>query len=227
MARRQGRAVIIVENQGKRHEPRVVDGCAPQYAGWPSARSREQGLVERIALETSRLRLRNWHDEDLEPLARMCADPEVMRYCSALMSRDDCAALMVRSRLHFVRHRFGLWALERKDSKAFIGYCGLASCSLPSPTPALELLWAVACDQWGQGLVHEAAQAVLDCAFGELGLPEVVACAAQINEPARQLLEGLGMRAEHASSFGHPDLAPEHPLHLQVLYRLQRDDWRQ
>ena len=184
-------------------------------------------MVARIALETPRLRLRHWHDDDLELLARLCADPEVMRYYPAQMSRDGCAALMVRSRLHVVRHGVGLWALERKDSGAFIGYCGLAPCSLPVPTAALELLWAVACDQWGQGLVHEAAQAVLDCAFGELGLPEVVACAAQINEPARQLLEGLGMRAECATSFGHPDLASEHPLHPQVLYRLQRDDWRQ
>lgn len=184
-------------------------------------------MVERIALETPRLRLRHWHDDDLESLARLCADPEVMRYYPALMSRDDCAALMVRSRLQFVRHGVGLWALERKDSDAFIGYCGLASCALPMPSPAVELLWAVTCDQWGQGLVHEAANAVLQCAFDTLGLDEVVACAAQLNEPARQLLEGLGMRPEQATAFGHPDLVPEHPLHPQLLYRLQRDDWRQ
>lgn len=150
-----------------------------------------------------------------------------MRYNPSLLSRDESAALLVRSRLHIVRHGFGLWALERKDSEAFIGYCGLAWCALPLPTPAVELLWAVACDQWGQGLVHEAAHAVLQYAFGELELPEVVACAAQINEPARQLMEGLGMCAEPATSFGHPELTPEHPLHPQVLCRLQRDDWRQ
>ena len=70
-------------------------------------------MVDRIALETSRLRLRSWHDDDLEPLAQLCADPEVMRYDPALLSRDECAALMVRSRLHLLRHGFGLWALER------------------------------------------------------------------------------------------------------------------
>ncbi|PKM00388.1 MAG: GNAT family N-acetyltransferase, partial [Gammaproteobacteria bacterium HGW-Gammaproteobacteria-7] len=32
---------------------------------------------------------------------------------------------------------------------------------------------------------------------------------------------------EQATAFGHPDLVPEHPLHPQLLYRLQRDDWRQ
>lgn len=184
-------------------------------------------MVERLALESTRLRLRNWHDEDLDPLVRLCADPEVMRYNPARWSRDDCAALMVRSRLHLLRNGFGLWALERKNNGAFIGYCGLVWSALPLPNAVAELRWAVACEHWGQGLVREAAQTALKCAFGALGLDEVVACVSQINEPGRQLLEGLGMRPEPATTFGHPDVSPEHPLHTQVLYRLRRDDWRQ
>ncbi|MBK3868505.1 GNAT family N-acetyltransferase [Pseudomonas stutzeri] len=184
-------------------------------------------MVDRIALETTRLRLRNWHDEDLEALTRLCADPEVMRYQPSLMSRDESAALMVRSRLGFLRHGFGLWVVERKDDGAFIGYCGLAGCSLPLPEPSLELLWRVACEHWGQGLAHEAAQAVLRYAFETLELAELVVCTAQINEPARQLIEGLGMRAEPATNILHPGLPAAHPLRQQLLYRAQRDDWRQ
>lgn len=184
-------------------------------------------MVDRIALETSRLRLRSWHDDDLEPLAQLCADPEVMRYDPALLSRDECAALMVRSRLHLLRHGFGLWALERKDSGAFIGYCGLVWAPSSVPGSAVELRWGVACEQWGQGLVLEAARAVLEHAFVTLQLPEVVACMSQINEPAKQLVAELGMRADQAASFAHPELAAGHPLHEQLLYRLQRGDWRQ
>ncbi len=183
-------------------------------------------MADRIALETPRLRLRSWHDEDLGPLVQLCADPEVMRYSPALLSRDQSAALLVRSRLHLLRHGFGPWALERKDNGVFIGYCGLTWRTLPS-SPSAELVWAVACDQWGQGLVHEAAQAVLKCAFDDLQLDEVVASAAHLNEPARQLMEGLGMRPEQTMSFTHPGVPPEHPLYAQVLYRLQRDDWQQ
>ena len=184
-------------------------------------------MVDRIALQTPRLRLRSWHDDDLDLLAQLCADPEVMRYDPALWSRDHCAALMVRNRLHMLRSGFGLWALERKDNGVFIGYCGLLGSDLPLPDPAVELRWAVACEHWGQGLVHEAAEAALDCAFGALGLNEVVACASQINEPARQLLEGLGMRLEQSRAFGHPSLPAGHPLHVRLLYRLRRNDWRQ
>lgn len=96
-------------------------------------------MADRIALETPRLRLRSWHDEDLGPLARLCADPEVMRYSPALLSRDQSAALLVRSRLHLLRHGFGPWALERKDNGVFIGYCGLTWRTLPS-SPSAELV---------------------------------------------------------------------------------------
>ncbi len=95
------------------------------------------------------------------------------------------------------------------------------------PGSAVELRWGVACEQWGQGLVLEAARAVLQHAFVTLQLPEVVACMAQINEPAKQLVAELGMRADQAASFAHPELAAGHPLHEQLLYRLQRGDWRQ
>ncbi len=95
------------------------------------------------------------------------------------------------------------------------------------PGSAVELRWGVACEQWGQGLVLEAARAVLQHAFVTLQLPEVVACMAQINEPAKQLVAELGMRADQAASFAHPELAAGHPLHEQLLYRLLRGDWRQ
>ena len=57
---------------------------------------------------------------------------------------------MVRSRLHLLRNGFGLWALERKDNGAFIGYCGLVWSASLLPNPAVELRWAVACEHWGR-----------------------------------------------------------------------------
>src|SRR3546814_18374234 len=81
------------------------------------------GMVERLALESTRLRLRNWHDEDLDPLVRLCADPEVMRYNPARWSRDDCAPLMVRSRLHLPRNGFGLRSGERRVGKECVSLC--------------------------------------------------------------------------------------------------------
>ncbi len=182
--------------------------------------------MERIELDTPRLRLRGWHDADLDPLADMCADPQVMRYFPAPLSRDECAVAMARCRIHFVRHGFGFWALERKDDGCFIGFTGLAWSRLQQPfCPAVEIGWRLAREHWRQGLAREAAQASLACAFERLQLPEVVAYTAAVNDPSRQLMRALGMRHDHGGDFEHPDLPGGHALRTHVLYRLTRDDW--
>lgn len=182
-------------------------------------------MQERIALETPRLHLRAWHDTDLDPLAQMCADPQVMRYLPGLLSRDECAALIARCRLHFAHHGFGIWALERKDDGRFIGLVGLARCKLPLPfCPTVEIAWRLVQDQWGQGLAHEAAEVALACAFERLQLPEVVAFTAQLNESSQRLAESLGMQHAPQDDFDHPDLPEGHPLRPHMLYRLKRAD---
>lgn len=179
----------------------------------------------RIELETPRLRLRGWQDSDLTPLTQMCADPRVMRYFPALFSRDDCAAAMARCRIHFARHGFGFWALERKDDGRFIGMAGLAWSRLQQPfCPAVEIGWRLASDQWRQGLAREAAEAALDYAFERLQLAEVVAYTAALNEPSRGLMEALGMQHEPQEDFEHPGVAEGHPLRPHVLYRMRRDN---
>lgn len=180
-------------------------------------------MHERIALETPRLHLRAWHDADLDPLARMCADPQVMRFLGGPVSRDESAALIARCRLHFAHHGFGFWALERKDDGRFIGMLGLAWCKLSLPfCPAVEIGWRLAQDQWGQGLAHEGAEAALACAFGRLELPEVVAFTSELNEASQHLAEGLGMQRDPRENFQHPNLPAGHPLRPHRLYRLKR-----
>src|SRR5690606_3606578 len=105
-----------------------------------------------IELYTPRLLLRQWRDDDLESLARMSADPEVMRYFPACLDRDESAALIERCGEHFARHGFGLWALERRDNGEFIGFTGLGHMGFEAHfTPAIEIGWRLARAHWGQG----------------------------------------------------------------------------
>ena len=183
-------------------------------------------MVDRIALETSRLRLRSWHDDDLEPLAQLCADPEVMRYDPALLSRDECAALMVRSRLHLLRHGFGLWALERKDSGAFIGYCGLVWAPSSVPGSAVELRWA-----WP---VNNGARAWCSRRHGRFCSMPSSPCNCPRWSPAwrRSTSRPNSWWRSWACAPIRQRLSPTRswqraPLHEQLLYRLLRGDWRQ
>jgi RimJ/RimL family protein N-acetyltransferase len=185
-----------------------------------------EDAMERIELDTPRLRLRGWRDDDLDPLAAMCADPLVMRYFPAPLLRDDCAAAMARCRIHFARFGFGFWALEHKNDGRFIGMAGLAWSRLQLPfCPVVEIGWRLARDQWRQGLAREAAEASLACAFERLQLAEVVAYTAALNDPSRQLMGALGMQHDAQNSFDHPDVPDRHPLRAHVLYRMTRDNW--
>lgn len=181
-------------------------------------------------LHTERLLLRTWRDDDLEPFARMVADPEVMRYFPATQNREEAAALIERVHAHMAEHGFGLWALERRDSGAFIGFTGLgvvgfeaAFCAPDRPT--IEIGWRLARAHWGQGFASEAARAALACAFEDLLLPEVVAFTVPANQPSRKVMQRIGMQRDPADDFLHPKLPEGHPLRAHVLYRLSREQW--
>ncbi|MCY1273286.1 Acetyltransferase (GNAT) domain protein [compost metagenome] len=179
-----------------------------------------------IELDSPRLWLRQWRDEDLAPLAALCADPEVMRYFPAPLSRDESAALLDRIRAHFDSHGFGPWALQRKDSGELIGFTGLFEVGFAAPfTPAVEIAWRLARAHWRQGFASEAARVALACGFTRLGLDEVVSFTTTSNEPSQRVMQAIGMRRDPAEDFEHPDLPPGHPLRRHVLYRLRRAAW--
>lgn len=140
-----------------------------------------------LELESARLVLRQWHDDDLREFAALCADPQVMRYFPAPLTRVEAAALIGRVRGHFNEYGFGLWALERKDSGAFIGMTGLLNVNFDAPfAPAVEIGWRLARRHWGLGFASEAAWTCLRCAFAQLRLEEVVSFTSECNLPSQR-----------------------------------------
>jgi RimJ/RimL family protein N-acetyltransferase len=79
-----------------------------------------------VELSTSRLSLRRWRDDDLDPFAALNADPEVMRFFPASLSREESDAFAVRARTGIEERGWGLWAVEVVESSQFIGFIGLA-----------------------------------------------------------------------------------------------------
>src|SRR5688572_12530851 len=87
-------------------------GGVPRQAG---ALTIFRGVAEPpFALETSRLRLRQWREGDREPFFRMASDPEVMRYFPSLLTRPESDALIGRLEALIARRGWGFWALETK-----------------------------------------------------------------------------------------------------------------
>ncbi|MGP0016519.1 GNAT family N-acetyltransferase [Pseudomonas sp.] len=179
-----------------------------------------------LQLESARLLLRQWRDEDLPEFARMCADPQVMRYLPTVLNRLESAALIGRIRGHFAEYGFGLWALERKDTGAFIGLTGLMQVNFEATfAPAVEIGWRLSSEHWGLGYASEAAWTALRCGFERLSLDEVVAFTSESNTASQKVMQAIGMHYDPQSDFAHPKLADDHPLRRHVLYRISHAQW--
>jgi RimJ/RimL family protein N-acetyltransferase len=121
----------------------------------------------------------------------------------------------------------GLWAVEREEDGAFLGFTGLSSPPFEASfTPAVEVGWRFAHHAWGHGYATEAAEAALEFGFERLGLAEIVSFTTVANARSRRVMERLGMRHDPGEDFDHPRLEAGHPLRRHVLYRLAHEDWR-
>jgi RimJ/RimL family protein N-acetyltransferase len=190
-------------------------------------------MAELIEIETERLHLRQWIESDREPFARLNADPRVMEFLPSILDRAASDAMIVgvasptenRIQTLIAERGWGLWAVELKQDKQFIGYVGLHIPTADLPfSPCVEVGWRLAFEYWGKGYATEAAQAALKVGFDRLNLPEIVSFTAINNHRSSAVMERLGMNRQ-AETFEHPSLTVGHPLREHCLYRLSREKW--
>jgi RimJ/RimL family protein N-acetyltransferase len=175
-----------------------------------------------MILTTDRLVLRRWRDEDRAAFARMCADPRVMEFLPALLSRTESDEAVSRIEQHFERHNFGLCATELRADGSFIGFIGIWVPEFEADfTPCVEIGWRLAADYWGRGLATEGARAITAYAFEILKLSELVSFTTLANTRSRRVMEKLGMTRNADEDFDHPRMPAGHPLRRHVLYRLR------
>lgn len=152
----------------------------------------------------------------------MNADPKVMEFFPARLTRSQSDTLVAKIEAHFGKHAYGMYAAELRSNKAFIGFIGLNVPSFRAHfTPCVEIGWRLCPDAWGQGLATEGALAVLKYARDVLKLDELVSFTVPANVRSRRVMEKLGMSHDPAEDFDHPQLPPGHPLRRHVLYRLR------
>jgi RimJ/RimL family protein N-acetyltransferase len=175
-----------------------------------------------MILETERLILRNWQESDVAPFVEMNQDLEVMKYFPDLLSAEETKNSVKRFKLHFREHGFGLFAVELKSEKKFIGFTGLAIPTFEAHfTPAVEIGWRLSSKYFDQGYATEAAKKVLEFAFEELKLKELVSFTAIVNKPSINVMKKIGMTHDAKDDFQHPKLDKNHPLSSHVLYRIK------
>jgi len=146
-----------------------------------------------IVLHTERLRLRAFHGGDLEEYARMCADPEVMKYIGTgvTLTRAESWRSMAGILGHWKLLGYGMFAVERRDTGQLIGRAGFLD---PPDSPGFELGWLLGREHWGRGFAVEAARRALAYAFDELGRDRVISLIRPGNHRSIRVAEALGER---------------------------------
>ena len=173
-----------------------------------------------VTLSTARLVLRPWTAADRGPFAQLNADPAVMEFFPAPLTRAESDGLMDRLMDGFAQHGFGLWAVEAPGA-GLVGFTGLSVPSYETAfTPCVEVGWRLARHAWGKGYAREAAREALRFGFEDAGLREIVSFTVPANVRSRRVMEAVGMTRDVAGDFEHPRLPVGHALRPHVLYRI-------
>ena len=140
---------------------------------------------------TDRLILRGWRDDDLDVLAAMNADPEVMRYImdGSVRDREQSAAGLRR-----MMDGGRMFAVELRSTGTLIGWAGFAAPEfLPEVMPAVEIGWRFTWESWGHGYATEAAAAALRHGFADLGLDRVISIRHVDNVRSARVMAKIGL----------------------------------
>lgn len=149
-----------------------------------------------------------------------------MRYFQRRLTREESDAMVDRIEARFEERGYGLWAVERRDDRTFLGFTGLACQTFEAPfTPCVEIGWRFARFAWGNGYATEAAGAALRFGFEVAKLDEIVSFTPHGNHRSRRVMERIGMRRDPADDFDYPNIPVDHPLRRHVLYRLERKEF--
>lgn len=179
-------------------------------------------------IETPRLVIRNWREDDRDLFFRINSDETVMAFFP--FRRDRAASDLLFDQLQALieKNGFGFTALEVRETGQCIGFAGLhADNVVPSlPAGTIEIGWRLAPEFWGRGYVSEAAEAWLSHGFETMDLDQIVSFAVWNNERSTAVMKRIGMTAEPARDFDHPRVPDTHPhLKRHVFYRITREEW--
>ena len=173
--------------------------------------------------ETRRLILRRWQSSDVEPFVALNADPRVMEFFPATLSRTETEAIIAIIEKGIEQHGFGFWAVELKATKDFIGFIGLNVPGYTLPfSPCVEVGWRLAFNHWGKGYAQEGARAALAFGFEKMRLNEIVSFTTVANIRSRRVMEAIAMIYDSQGDFDHPELPEGHALRKHVLYRSRK-----
>jgi RimJ/RimL family protein N-acetyltransferase len=181
----------------------------------------------RIILQTRRLALRQFTEDDADNLYDLNSDPEVMRYLTGgrptprEVLRDELIPfhLAVYERLD----RLGTWAAESSTTGEFLGWFHFR----PGPdadVTNIDLGYRLRRFAWNKGYATEGSRALINMGFTDLGVKRVYGHTMAVNAASRRVLEKCGLTLVHTTPYDGPDVI-EGSEHGEVEYALTKPEW--
>lgn len=167
-------------------------------------------------IQTQRLILRGWAEDDVEPMHRLLQDPDVVRYIGdrRVPTLPEVWRAVATWIGHWVLRGYGLWAVEERDTGALVGRIGLLN---PPDWPGVEVAYTLGKEWWGQGYATEGAAAARDWGFRHLEVDELISLIDPANAASIAVATRLGETRR-----GEFDLWGNRVL----IYAVGRDEWR-
>ena len=142
-------------------------------------------------LETERLLLREFVEDDAEAFFAFNGDPVVMRYTGEPPSTSvDEVRNQIRDYPDYRSYGFGRWAVVYKPDQRVVGFNGL---KFLEDLQEVDLGYRFRADYWGRGIATESSMAVLRYGFENLGLKRIIGLVLPGNAASIHVREKNGM----------------------------------
>jgi ribosomal-protein-alanine N-acetyltransferase len=168
-----------------------------------------------MQLETERLILRFFREEDMDAMAQLFANPDFMRFSLGVFTERKQTVAFIEKVMGWDRTGIpSQFAVVPRGEDAIVGYCGFFQhVEVPGE---IEIGYRLHPDYWNRGLITEAARAVRDHGFRDWKLSRVISLIHPENIPSRRVAEKNGMKVEKEITFrGFPAL----------VYAISRQEW--
>ena len=158
-------------------------------------------MYECINIETSRLVIRNFHENDIETLRKIVNDEEIMKYVPFTEARslEECHELMGRIIRRYSESTDNcfkgfLLLITLKETGESAGFAGLFPATYD--TTQDELFYGIFSNYRGRGYAVEAGKAIIDFGFKQVGTNRIIATVDDSNSISINIVEKMGMKFE-------------------------------
>jgi RimJ/RimL family protein N-acetyltransferase len=179
-----------------------------------------------IFLETERLVLRRFTEDDVDNLVELDSDPDVMHFINGgrPTPREEIENEVLPMFLDYYERfaGYGFWAAVEKSTGEFVGWFHFRP---EGAHPGeVELGYRLRRSAWGKGYATEGSRALIHKGFAEFGVQRVFAATMVVNVASRRVMEKAGLKFVRTFHQPWPDYI-EGEEEGDVEYALLRSEW--